>query len=61
MRFDSLAAFMMMDGHGVYIWSAYLITLIVIAVNLWWPLQVRRGFIRIQKRALQRKQQQEKS
>ena len=61
MTFDSLATFMAMDGHGVYIWTAYAITCVVIAINLWWPGRVRRGFVQVQKRALEREQQREAS
>ena len=61
MKFDSFAAFIAMDGHGLYIWSAYLVTLVVITVNLWWPGQVKRSFVRLQKRALERQEQRESS
>lgn len=61
MKFDSIAAFIAMDGHGLYVWSAYLITFLVITVNLWWPGQVRRSFARLQKRALERQEQREAS
>jgi len=50
MRFESLQAFLTMDGHGVYVWLAYGITLLVLTANLWWPRYVRDGFIRSEKR-----------
>ena len=37
MYFDSLGALLSMDGHGVYVWSAYLVTVTVIAVTLLAP------------------------
>jgi heme exporter protein D len=37
MYFDSLHALLTMDGHGVYVWSAYLVTIAVIAVTLLAP------------------------
>ncbi len=46
MRFDSLDAFLHMDGHGLFIWAAYGITFIVLLLNLWWPLLVRTRIIR---------------
>ena len=54
MRFDSLAAFISMDGHGLYIWAAYGITVLVLALNLWWPGKVRGKFVRAEKRIMER-------
>ena len=34
MIFDSLLAFIVMDGYGLYVWSAYGITLAVFAYNI---------------------------
>jgi len=39
-----------MGGHGVYIWLAYGITLLVLTINLWWPRYVRSRFIESEKR-----------
>lgn len=55
MRFDSLEAFIMMDGHGFYVWLAYAITLAVLMVNLWWPRVTRHRFILEEKRASERR------
>ncbi|MEO2183117.1 MAG: heme exporter protein CcmD [bacterium] len=41
-----------MDGHGVYIWAAYGLTLVILAANLWWPMMVRRNIIRAAKSAM---------
>ena len=30
-QFDSLADFLTMDGHGIYVWTSYAITLMVMA------------------------------
>lgn len=49
MKFDSLEAFLHMDGHGLFIWAAYGITFIVLVLNLWWPRQVRSQIIRTSK------------
>ena len=51
MRFDSLSAFILMDGHGLYIWVAYGVTLVVIGVNFLWPRFVRRAFVRSARKA----------
>ena len=37
MYFDSMGALLTMDGHGVYVWSAYLVTIAVIATALLAP------------------------
>ena len=50
MRFDTLQEFLTMGGHGVYIWLAYGITLLVLTINLWWPRYVRSRFIESEKR-----------
>ena len=37
MYFDSLSAALAMDGHGVYVWSAYFIAITAIALILILP------------------------
>ncbi|HLS98819.1 MAG: heme exporter protein CcmD [Porticoccaceae bacterium] len=37
-QFDSLAAFLAMDGHGAFIWLSYGITLLVLAWLVATPL-----------------------
>ena len=32
LQFDSLATFLQMGGHGLYIWAAFGITLVVLAI-----------------------------
>ncbi len=54
MRFDSLEAFLLMDGHGLFVWMSYGITLLVLSVNLWWPRHVRKKLIKTEKRFRQR-------
>lgn len=41
MYFDSFAAALAMDGHGAYVWSAYVIALVVLAYLIWSPLRRR--------------------
>ncbi len=38
MYFDSLSAAMTMGGHGGYVWSAYAITFVVLAVVILRPI-----------------------
>ncbi len=37
MYFDSLEAMLRMDGHGAFVWAAYLITAVVVAGMLTLP------------------------
>jgi len=46
MYFDSLAQALQMDGHGAFVWSAYLITLGVIVFLLYAPKRRERRFLR---------------
>ena len=46
MYFQSFDALLHMDGHGVFVWSAYLITTAVIAAILVAPGRRRRRFLR---------------
>jgi heme exporter protein D len=46
MYFDSLSAVLTMDGHGAYVWSAYAISLLVLALLVRAPLRRQRAFLR---------------
>ena len=41
MYFDSLQTLLFMEGHGVYVWTVYLLTIGVIIVSLIAPLRRR--------------------
>ena len=45
MYFDSLQALLHMEGHGIYVWMAYLVTVAVITAVLIVPLRRRRQFM----------------
>ena len=60
MYFDSLSAALQMDGHGVYVWSAYFITTVVVATVLILPLRREKAFIKQLQGTLKR-QQRDKS
>lgn len=45
MYFDSIHALLGMDGHGVYVWTAYLVTLATISYLLIAPMRRRRRFL----------------
>ncbi len=65
MYFDSLHAALTMGGHGAFVWSAYAITLVVIALLLISPLrksrQLRRELAGQYKRAGQQRAMNEVS
>jgi len=46
MYFDSLHALLTMDGHGAYVWSAYLVSITVIAATLLVPRYRRKRLLR---------------
>lgn len=56
MYFDSLGAMLHMDGHGSYVWSAYLITLIVLAMLLLVPRRRQRRILQQLDGELRRRQ-----
>jgi heme exporter protein D len=46
MYFDSFQAALTMDGHGVYVWTAYFVTVVMIGIVLIAPMLRRRRFLR---------------
>lgn len=58
MYFNSLDALLAMEGHGPFVWSAYAITLVVIAWLVVVPLRQRRQLIERERRRLRREQAQ---
>ena len=44
-QFDHLMDFINMNGHGGYVWFCYWITLMVILIMIWMPLQRRRQLL----------------
>jgi heme exporter protein D len=59
MYFNSVADLLAMDGHGVYVWSAVAITLVVMAWVLVAPLISRRQLLRDVARDIQRESQRQ--
>lgn len=51
-QFDSLAAFLQMNGHGPYVWACYVITVILLLFLVVYPLLQKRQFIVQQKKWL---------
>jgi heme exporter protein D len=54
MSFNSFQEFLAMGGHGLYVWLAYGITLVVFAFNAINPIIHNRRFMREQKQSLRR-------
>lgn len=46
MYFDSFQAVLTMNGHGFYVWTAYFVTIVMIAIILIAPIVRRRRFLR---------------
>ena len=56
MYFHSIGAALAMDGHGAYVWSAYAVTLLVLAWLLTAPGRRRRRLLRQLDGELKRRQ-----
>jgi heme exporter protein D len=56
MQFDSLLAAWQMNGHGPFVWSAYLICLVVLVSLVWAPLARKRRLLRELRGAERRRQ-----
>lgn len=54
MSFGSLAEFLAMGGHGLYVWLSYGATLLVVVLNAAWVLVSRRRAFREAADRLQR-------
>jgi len=44
MQFESLAEFIQMGGHGAFVFSVYIISAVVLIVNVILPLRQKRRF-----------------
>lgn len=58
MSFASFADFLVMGHHGPYVWSAYGISLAVLALNVALPILARRRYLQDEARRLRREKQQ---
>lgn len=58
MSFTSFAEFLAMGSHGAYVWSAYGISLAVLALNVVLPILARRRYLQDEARRLRREKQQ---
>ena len=58
MNFNSFAEFLAMGNHGVYVWSAYGISLAILLLNVVLPLMTRQRYFKNEARRLRREAQQ---
>ncbi|AJE21971.1 heme exporter protein CcmD [Azotobacter chroococcum] len=56
MSFSSFAEFVAMGNHGLYVWSAYGISLAVLVINVAGPLLARRRYLQEEARRLRREE-----
>ena len=54
MSFESFGDFLAMGHHGPYVWSAYAISLAVLALNVVLPILARRRYLQDEARRLRR-------
>lgn len=54
MSFASFSDFLAMGRHGVFVWSAYGLCLVVLLINVTLPLWARQRFMKQQARRLKR-------
>mgnify|MGYP006196924517 FL=1 len=54
MSFSSFAEFLAMGSHGAYVWSAYGISLAILALNVVLPILARRRYLQDEARRLRR-------
>lgn len=52
MKFDSFGDFLAMGHHGLFVWSAYGICFMVLAINVALPLLARRRYLQQEARRL---------
>ncbi|QLL15057.1 heme exporter protein CcmD [Pseudomonas chlororaphis] len=58
MSFASFADFLAMGHHALYVWSAYGICLVVLALNVAVPLLARKRYLQQEARRLRRENNQ---
>lgn len=44
-QFESFNDFLLMDGHGAYVWASYVITAIALKLLVWVPYSKRRELV----------------
>ncbi|MBL4794409.1 MAG: heme exporter protein CcmD [Pseudomonadales bacterium] len=57
MYFESLSDFIQMGNHGLYVWSAYGITAVVVLAVMWYPIKRRKELAKEYGRRVRRESQ----
>ncbi|MEP1213852.1 MAG: heme exporter protein CcmD [Marinobacter sp.] len=52
MAFDSFGAFIVMEGHGPYVWTCYFVFFLLMGAVAYWSLRQRRFVIKQQRRRM---------
>ncbi|MCQ4312642.1 heme exporter protein CcmD [Stutzerimonas sp. VN223-3] len=56
MNFSSFSEFIAMGNHGLYVWTAYGISLAVLILNVALPMMARRRYLQDEARRLRREE-----
>lgn len=56
MNFSSFSDFLAMGNHGLYVWTAYGISLAVLVLNVALPMLARRRYLHDEARRMRREQ-----
>lgn len=56
MNFSSFSEFIAMGNHGLYVWTAYGISLAVLVLNVALPMLARRRYLQDEARRLRREE-----
>ncbi len=54
MSFESFSDFLAMGKHGLYVWTCFAVSLVVLALNVALPLLARRRYLQQEARRLRR-------
>jgi heme exporter protein D len=54
MNFSSFSEFIAMGNHGLYVWTAYGVSLVVLILNVALPIMARRRYLQDEARRLRR-------
>jgi len=56
MNFSSFSEFIAMGNHGLYVWTSYGISLVVLVLNVVLPMLARRRYLQDEARRLRREE-----
>jgi len=56
MNFSSFSEFIAMGNHGLYVWTSYGVSLVVLILNVALPIMARRRYLQDEARRLRREE-----